>query len=244
MAEEEAVFDPTALKKKKKKPKAMEEESATGAGALEEASTEAMFTGKKKKKTKVVVEEGESGGGKGETEETSRDEEGSGLLPWVHSYDALLGRVYGIMLARNPGMESGERKKIALKPPQCLRVGSKRTAFANFAEICRLLNRSPKHVLQFLLAELGASGSIDGNNQLIVKGRFQQKQFESVLRSYIKEYVSCHTCKSPDTVLEKDTRLNFLKCEVCGSRCSVAAIKTGFHAQVGKRAAARAAAGQ
>ena len=31
------------------------------------------------------------------------------------------------------------------------------------------------------------SGSIDGNNQLIIKGRFQQKQIENVLRRYISK---------------------------------------------------------
>ena len=34
---------------------------------------------------------------------------------------------------------------------------------------------------------IGTTGSIDGNNCLIVKGRFQQKHFESVLRKYISE---------------------------------------------------------
>ncbi|VDL83620.1 unnamed protein product [Nippostrongylus brasiliensis] len=86
------------------------------------------------------------------------------------------------------------------------------------------------------------TGSIDGNNCLIVKGRFQQKHFESVLRKYIKEYVMCHTCRSSDTELTKDTRLFFLQCHTCGSRCSVTAIKSGFTAMVGKRAAARRAA--
>lgn len=78
------------------------------------------------------------------------------------------------------------------------------------------------------MAELGTSGSVDGNSQLIIKGRFQQKQIENVLRRYIKEYVTCHTCRSPDTILQKDTRLFFLQCETCGSRCSVASIKSGF----------------
>ena len=32
------------------------------------------------------------------------------------------------------------------------------------------------------------SGSIDGNNQLIIKGRFQQKQIENVLRRYISKF--------------------------------------------------------
>lgn len=75
---------------------------------------------------------------------------------------------------------------------------------------------------------MGTSGSVDGNSQLIIKGRFQQKQIENVLRRYIKEYVTCHTCRSPDTILQKDTRLFFLQCETCGSRCSVASIKSGF----------------
>ena len=39
----------------------------------------------------------------------------------------------------------------------------------------------------FLLTELGTSGSVDANSQLIIKGRFQQKQIESVLRKYISK---------------------------------------------------------
>ncbi len=31
------------------------------------------------------------------------------------------------------------------------------------------------------------SGSVDGGNQLIIKGRFQQKQIENVLRRYISK---------------------------------------------------------
>ena len=87
-------------------------------------------------------------------------------------------------------------------------------------------------MLDFLLAELGTSGSVDGNSQLIIKGRFQQKQIENVLRRYIKEYVTCHTCRSPDTILQKDTRIFFLQCETCGSRCSVTSIKSGFQVSI------------
>ena len=49
------------------------------------------------------------------------------------------------------------------------------------------------------------------------------------------EYVTCKTCKSPDTVLTKENRLYFMTCESCGSKRSVSAIKTGFQAQIGKR---------
>ena len=154
----------------------------------------------------------------------------------------LLERVFNIMKQKNPRMV--ERKtRLVMKPPQVMRVGAKRTTFANFTEICKLyvhthtshthihtqthtqththtnthkhthtnthththththtyclcisyvtafcrLHRQPKHVFAFLLAELGTNGSIDGNNQLIIKGRFQQKQIETVLKSYISK---------------------------------------------------------
>lgn len=87
-------------------------------------------------------------------------------------------------------------------------------------------------MLDFLLAELGTNGSVDGNNQLIIKGRFQQQQIQNVLKRYIKEYVSCHTCRSHETILQKDTRLFFLQCETCGSRCSVVSIKSGFQVNI------------
>lgn len=63
-----------------------------------------------------------------------------------------------------------------------------------------------------------------------------------IFRFFTEEYVTCHTCKSPETILSKDTRLYFLQCESCGSRCSVASIKSGFQAVTGKRAAIRARA--
>jgi len=165
--------------------------------------------------------------------------------PWIDSdrdytYEELLQRVFGIMRDKNPEMVAGEKKKFVMRPPQVVRVGTKKTAFANFTEIAKMLHRQPKHLLAFLFAELGTSGAIDGNNQLIMKGRFQQKHIENVLRRYIKEYVTCHTCRSPDTILNKETRLFFLQCMTCHSSCSVQTIKTGFQAVTGKRSAIRA----
>lgn len=196
-------------------------------------------TKKKKKKKKdldeLVAEEERKEIEDKENEETS----------WVgsdrdYTYDELLVRVFNIMREKNPDMVAGKKQKFVMRPPQVVRIGTKKTSFANFTEICKTLHRQPKHLLDFLLAELGTSGSVDGNSQLIIKGRFQQKQIENVLRRYIKEYVTCHTCRSPDTILQKDTRLFFLQCETCGSRCSVASIKSGFQAVTGKRAAIRA----
>uniref|UniRef100_A0AC34G9T0 Translation initiation factor IF2/IF5 domain-containing protein n=1 Tax=Panagrolaimus sp. ES5 TaxID=591445 RepID=A0AC34G9T0_9BILA len=140
-----------------------------------------------------------------------------------YTYEELLGFIF-----EKDSSFGEDKKEFEIIPPQIARIGRRKTAFINYAEICKLLKRQPKHVLQFLLAELGTTGSIGSNQCLIVKGHFQQKHFERVILKYIKEYVTCHTCKSSDTDLIKDTRLYFLQCKTCGSRCSVTAFKTGL----------------
>ncbi|KAL0136147.1 domain found in IF2B/IF5-domain-containing protein [Mucor lusitanicus] len=147
-----------------------------------------------------------------------------------YSYDELLDRVFNILKQNNPEL-AGEKKKYTIVPPSIHREGNKKTIFANVTEISKRLHRPAEHVIQFLFAELGTTGSIDGGQRLIIKGRFQQKQIENVLRRYIVEYVTCKTCKSPNTIMTKDNRLYFVTCEHCGSTRSVSAIKTGFKAQ-------------
>lgn len=246
-------FSSMKKKKKKKKPLGLEElgEALPDAVDSEPAQSNTTdlsvddlnFSNMKKKKRKPVnlevMDEGQV-----DDAEDAVDSVGAHNA-WIgsdrdYTYDELLKRVFDIMREKNPDMVAGEKKKFVMRPPQVLRVGTRKTSFANFADICRLLHRQPKHVLAFLLAELGTSGSVDGNNQLIIRGKYTQKQIENVLRRYIKEYVTCHTCRSRDTLLQKETRLFFLQCETCGSRCSVAGIKAGFQAVTSKRAAIRA----
>ncbi|KAJ9475233.1 Eukaryotic translation initiation factor 2 subunit beta [Pseudozyma hubeiensis] len=159
-----------------------------------------------------------------------------------YSYQELLGRVFKTLRAQNPAL-SGDKKKFTMVPPQVARDGSKKTVFANVVDICKRMHRQPEHVIQFLFAELGTIGSVDGSQRLVIRGRFQPKQIENVLRRYITEYVICKTCKRPETKLSKENRIFFVTCEKCGSQRSVAAIKSGFQAQTGKRSKARAAAG-
>lgn len=79
---------------------------------------------------------------------------------------------------------------------------------------------------------MNTTGNLDGEGNLVLKGRWRPKQFESLLKKYIREYIECQNCHSPETTLTKDnaTRLFFLTCKVCNSTRSVAQIKAGFHA--------------
>jgi translation initiation factor 2 subunit 2 len=38
-----------------------------------------------------------------------------------------------------------------------------------------MMRRSPEHVFQFMMAELGTEGSIDGNQRLVIRGKFVPK---------------------------------------------------------------------
>jgi len=165
----------------------------------------------------------------------------AGTEAWLRSdrdytYQELLTRFYASLHAANPSLlSSSSQKRHTIAPPSIHREGNKKSIFANVSDICKKMHRQPEHVIQFLFAEMGTTGSVDGAGRLVIKGRFQQKQIENVLRRYIVEYVTCKTCKSPDTLLTKENRIFFMACESCGSRRSVNAIKSGFQAQVGKR---------
>ena len=100
----------------------------------------------------------------------------------------LLGRFYSLLFSSHPSLSrGGGKKRYTIPPPNVQREGSKRTLFVNVEDICKRMHRSPEHVIQFMFSELGTSGSVDGSKRLVIKGRFQQKQIENVLRRYIGE---------------------------------------------------------
>lgn len=246
----------SGLKKKKKSKKTAEDGDASSAPAAASTSVDELSEslgdlGLKKKKKKSAksatasefdhaleeagLDEAVSGAAVEQAEEKQPQSTQAKLgLP----YEELLSRFFLILKQNNPEL-AGDRSgpKFKIPPPVCQREGSKKTLFANVQDIATVLQRNPEHLIQFLFAELGTSGSIDGEKRLVLKGKFQPKQMESVLRRYIIEYVTCKTCKSMNTELKRESanRLHFLSCKACGSTRSVSSIKTGFQAQIGRR---------
>jgi len=125
-----------------------------------------------------------------------------------------------------------EEKKVSLPPPNVQKTGTRKTSWFNFATIAKKLNRTTEHMMQYVTAELATECSLDGNKQLVIKGRFLPKQIESILTQYILAYVKCGVCKKMETTLIKDqvTRLTFMECTLCEAKRSVANIQAGFHA--------------
>eukprot|EP01035_Chromulina_nebulosa_P065653 gene65653-89812_t len=141
-----AMFDLNLKKKKKKKPKkdsAAEDgdDQAGGANDLE---------GKKVDSSSVP--------------ETIVASSIYDLDPPTYSYAQLLNRVVDFVHQNNP--ELTDKKRFTMKPPQLMRVGTKKTLWVNYQEICLMMRRNPDHVFQFMMAELGTEGSIDGSKRL------------------------------------------------------------------------------
>lgn len=235
------------LKKKKKSKKLGEfDASAADAQSVEDISKSLDDLGLKKKKKKSTKASAtdfdqaleEAGLDEVVTSSSASNREASQPISSKLPYEFLLSRFFDILKKNNPEL-AGDRVglKFKIPPPICQREGSKKTLFANVQAIATVLQRSPEHLIQFLFAELGTSGSIDGEKRLVLKGKFQPNQIESVIRRYILEYVTCGTCKSINTELKRESanRLHFLSCKACGSTRSVSSIKTGFQAQIGRR---------
>ncbi len=128
----------------------------------------------------------------------------------IESYEEMLNRLYSTVKVR---VVKGER----FEPPtvRSFIVGS-RTVIANFKEICEKLNRPPEEMARFFLREMATGGGVE-DQRLILVGRFEERQLNSALQFYIRRYVFCPVCKSPDTELVREKKLLYLKCLACGA---------------------------
>jgi len=175
--------------------------------AVDMLDPNALF-GKKKRKPKKKTMEGE---------DVPRSDASATVVSDTAvdmTYDEMLARIMNSLRTINPTLQ--QESKLILPPPQVGREG-KKSIFTNFEAICTALHRDPDHVQTFMLNELGCQGNLDGQRSLVVRDRFQPRQFEIVLKRYIREYVQCNSCKSTDTLLSRDEgRIFQLTCGRCG----------------------------
>ncbi|HID91129.1 TPA: translation initiation factor IF-2 subunit beta [Candidatus Bathyarchaeota archaeon] len=112
-----------------------------------------------------------------------------------------------------------ERKRFKVPLPTQVILGSK-TVIQNYGKICKDLNRDPRHLLRFLLRELGTAGMMDGH-RAILQGQFPEDVVKRVFKRYVDDFVICPICKRPDTRIIRERRLQFLLCEACGAKSSL-----------------------
>jgi len=125
-------------------------------------------------------------------------------------YDALLDRARD----RIP-KDISERNRWTMPPPEILVEGSQ-TILRNFAAIVDSMDRDPNHVYQYLVNELGTSGTRE-QVRVLFKGRIPPKRIKEKLVGYVKTYILCEQCRAPDTRFIKEERTTLLKCQACGA---------------------------
>ena len=99
-----------------------------------------------------------------------------------------------------------------------------KTFLRNFSDFPKVLRRDPDKVLQYLSKEFAVPAERLGDKAMFV-GRRAPDDFTRLFQIYVKDYVECHTCKSPDTKILKENRISFLICEACGAKSAVRELK-------------------
>ncbi len=96
-------------------------------------------------------------------------------------------------------------------------IQGKKTVFQNFSKIVDYINRDAGHFLKFMTKELATSAVIEGHKAVFV-GKFSGEQIADKIKKYLKEFVFCGECGKPDTKIDKENRISFMKCMACGAK--------------------------
>ena len=128
----------------------------------------------------------------------------------THDYESLLDRAR----ERIP-KDISERSRWTMPEPDIMIEGSQ-TILRNFSDIVDAMDRDANHVFQYLLNELGTSGSRE-KVRIMFKGRVPPKRIKEKIVSYVKTYILCGECRAPDTRFVREDRTTQLKCQACGA---------------------------
>ena len=135
------------------------------------------------------------------------------------SYEDLLKRLQ----SKTVNQTKRSTSRIELPTPQIMWVGKNKTIFRNFMDFPKVLRRDPERVLLYLAKEFGSAAYIAGEKGIFV-GKREPSAFTTLFERYMKDYVMCPVCNSPDTKVERVKRVSFLVCEACGAKSSMKGI--------------------
>jgi len=130
-------------------------------------------------------------------------------------YEKLLKRIEG-SLSENKKQTS---TRFELPVVDVIWEGQK-TFLRNFVEFPKVLRRDPDKVLQYLSKEFAVPAERIGDKAMFI-GRRDPDDFSRLFQIYVKDYVECPTCTSPDTKIVKENRISFLICEACGAKSTM-----------------------
>jgi len=99
-------------------------------------------------------------------------------------------------------------------------IQGNRTVVSNFHQIAAAVGRDVNHLLKYILRELATPGALK-KAALIIGTKVSASRINEKIKKYVNEFVICRECSKPDTKLEKEGSLVFMKCLACGARYPV-----------------------
>ena len=97
-------------------------------------------------------------------------------------------------------------------------IQGNRTVVSNFLQIADALRREPALLLKFILKELATPGELKRSGSVIVGTKVPASRINEKIRQFAVEFVLCPECGKPDTKIEEEGQVAFLKCQACGAR--------------------------
>ena len=97
-------------------------------------------------------------------------------------------------------------------------IQGNRTVISNFLQIANTLGREPESMLKFILRELATPGEIKKSGSVIMGSKVPASRINEKIKQYANSYVFCYECGKPDTKIEKEGNLSYMKCTACGAR--------------------------
>jgi translation initiation factor 2 subunit 2 len=126
-----------------------------------------------------------------------------------YDLDYLLDKLYNDL-----SNKTEKTKKNILSKPN-ISIINKKTAITNIEKIAEELNRKYSEIESFMVSELNMHITQTGEGHMLINGIVKQPAVEKQIKIFIIDHVQCHTCKSIDTYILKEDRINFLNCNKC-----------------------------
>ena len=133
----------------------------------------------------------------------------------IESFDSMLDNLYSNLNTQN-------NDKLIL-PNLIINVTTTNTFFKNAKDILKTLKCNPEHYIKYMNKELGSVNWVSGSKKdgLVIKGKIQKKRIQLLLQEYIKKYICCNICKSLNTKIIKEKKINYIYCNICFSKTAI-----------------------
>ena len=116
-----------------------------------------------------------------------------------------------------------ENSSKLILPNLNINITTTNTFFKNAKDILKTLKCNPDHYVKYMNKELGSVNWVSSSKKdgLVIKGKVRKQKIQLLLQEYIKKYICCNICKSLNTKIIKDKKINYIYCNKCYSKTAI-----------------------